>query len=288
MSFLRISVCAVFLVPPGCGREPERAPPAEPPKLGPLSGIDFPAVAEPEGIALEVPSGPVGLRWSFPAGAVIEYELLQKGERVDHAQGGAPVPMRFEGAILLRAQGEGKASMTFMIAPEGVALLDREKLLRLDYGVTEDGSVYPTSDTSARAGGLELDILFSLPPRALALGESFEREIRVKGKGTTPAQFGSLRTTLAGFVKIRRHACARLESLLDLRLRPAEGSSLVGEGRMKARILSFFAVEEGFFTEVRSAGRMTTRFYAPVEREGKKEFALLDTELDTQVTVRQK
>ncbi len=59
-------------------------------------------------------------------------------------------------------------------------------------------------------------------------------------------------TTLTGFARVERYRCARLETEFEMKLAPSatDGS---GAGKMRGRVVAYFAVPEGCFVRIDAA-----------------------------------
>lgn len=190
--------------------------------------------------------------------------------------------------MALTVSSPGTAAIHVAIFPKGGEKLDPEKIRRLSYSVEEDGSLHPTSEETVRDAGLEVDLLFALPTRALAPGEKETRTIDVRGGPDTFAQTGTLTLTGGKAEKVGRYECRRLDSEIDLTLAATPDGRRKGGGRMRGRIRSWFAPEEGFFARIDSTARISVRGFLETVREGRTEFAPLNADVETTVRIRKK
>jgi hypothetical protein len=173
--------------------------------------------------------------------------------------------MHSEGHVDFRGAGSERAKIEYRLAPlEYVADGVKEDVNKLPAMIftaqmQEDGSIF---DVNVRSGVLDpllFDIVFALPARPLATGESFERPIDLPAKEDRPARRGTARTTLTGWAKVGPHECARLETLVSLEMASAPPAE--GVGKLTGRVVAYFAPEARRFesAELGMAIHMRTR-----------------------------
>jgi len=180
--------------------------------------------------------------------------------------------IRSDGYVEFRGVGAGHARVEFKLAVreytvdgKPVGVNDVEPTL-FSAQMEENGRVFDVDVKRGQADPVLIDLLFALPERPLAPGESVERAIDVLSRGDRPSQKGRARTTLTGWAKLGAHECARLETTVDLETAPAAPAE--GRGRTRLRIVGWFAPGAGRFARIDAAVSTSARTRARVAHGG--------------------
>ncbi len=258
---LRASVSLWFLscILAGCGNEAPPAPPAPPapsgeePGLPPLAELRFPDWAEVDSeLAPEIPAPPETgpLRWNFSEGRRYAYQFGQVLEQVDESVVAGKATRirtrdRNRGAFEFVADFERTAKAALRIHTEESVVdgksASREELAgrppsAFECTVKEDG----TARVRRVSGQADAQIFFDV---LLALGE-----------GEKSMKNGRVVTRLAGWRKVGRYECARLETEFELRPENASGKSL-----MRGRTIAYFAFRERGFVRAATVVSVSLR-----------------------------
>lgn len=186
----------------------------------------YPEVKPPE-------SAPV-LKWDFSKpGSLYAYDYIQKSRSTSQMDLGASAPgapgnmgqeMDVHGELLIKSHGDHTAKMVLQNCkittrykfdknkPEESMDLDNPPIV-ID-GMREDGS----RNGGMCAPNLSLEDFFTLPARALKVGQSVTRpaEMPFNAYGSPLKVTGTARITLTRYVKIGKRICARLDVMTDI------------------------------------------------------------------------
>lgn len=248
----------LLLFPFGCRKEPPPPVPDEPtPEIPALPSlpIAFASQLDEENFPpTEANAGEV--KWDFAEGKRYDYVLQQdmlnysttsdrfgkselrsriRGEGILEMLAGATRVARAYYKLTIREYEVNKE----LVPSEQ---LNKQPPAKIEFVVSEDGTI---REAKQHSGGETQVLEFLLPMPG-------ERNVDWRG---SYRQKGTIRTKIAGFAKVDRWVCARIESEFELDLEPLleDGSGL---GKMKGRTVGYFAVETGHFAAVRSAVSM--------------------------------
>jgi len=252
-----LCLCGILLF--SCGKEPPPAPP--PPKaplqpepdLPPVADVSFPDWAEvDEGKFLELPrpaEAPV-LRWDFSPGRRFGYEAVQTiTQRIENHKGAQSGTMQ--------ARDRNRGTFEFIAGQDRTAIvlirIHTEEAFRNDVQASrEEIAKSPATKIEAAAkedGTAEIrkppgrdDYLFFFDA-LLALVDG-ERKLKD----------GWVRTRVAGFAKVERYECVRLESEFEFTPKIPLGATL-----MRGRTIAWFALHERRFVRASSVIATSTR-----------------------------
>ncbi len=258
---LRWSFCvAVGLLAAGCGNDapPPPAPaPASPqgpepalPAIGPARLPEWTDVDPETPPAIPAPASTGPLRWNFSTGRRYAYQFSQILEQADEIvlPGRSRVARtrdRNRGAFEFVADFENTAKAALRIHTEesvvdGMAMTREELAKRppsaFECTVKEDG----TAQVRRVSGQADAQIFFDV---LLALGE-----------GEKAMKNGRVVTRLAGWRKVGRYECARLETEFELAPESPSGKSL-----MRGRTVAYFALRERCFVRAASSISVSLR-----------------------------
>jgi hypothetical protein len=258
----RGGISLVLLLLLGCSKEtpvpapppPKQTPPAPPePALPPLSDLklrDWAEVDEETFLKLPDPATPPVFRWDFSPGRRYGYDfaetLTQRIERVagerkvvDHSR------ERNRGVFEFAAQRD-RTALTLMKIQTVDAYLNDKLLLQdpekkkqgsvSECVVGEDGRTDPVKEQGLADARMYLQSLFALKP------------------GTGDLEPGRITTTAAGYYKVGRYECVRIESEFEV---ASEKPSL--RHLLKGRVVGYFALAERKFIRASAAVASSTR-----------------------------
>jgi hypothetical protein len=264
----RISVVLAALLFAGCTKEdppvppPPAAKPAPPePPLPPLGEVRFRDWSEIDGekfLELPAPAAPPELKWDFSPGQkhgydfseTISQRMLQEADG-RHAQNRSREKNR--GVYEFAAGRDRTALARAKIQTQELYLNDQaaahESFAKkpasvLDCVVSEDGTTEPKSEKRALDDRLYMQALFALSP------------------GTRELSPGKISTRLAGYAKVGRYECARLESEFEIATETPSDRLL-----LRGRVLAFFAPAERKFIRASAAVSTSSRGNA-LSKEG--------------------
>ena len=227
-----------------------------------LSKVDeqnYPAAAAPASAPL--------LRWNFSPDTVYAYIFKQttvmnnRADRAEREQDGQEAEeqlMRGTGSLLLQSGQNNTADLKLddFVMTVDIELPGSGETRELDseipavriQGITEDGGM----ENSGSSPHLLLKTLFSLPGKALAVGESesttttmplniIDRALEIKGLYTI---------TLLAYVDIEGKICAKLQTDINLNeIKAIEGKIGSFSGQFKGRSVFYFNLEDRHFIE---------------------------------------
>lgn len=253
--------CVLVAGAAGCGNDapppPQPAPPPAPqgpePELPPLGPARLPEWAEVDGETppeIPAPAAAAPLRWSFSEGRRYAYQFSQVLEQVDEtAVAGKASTVRSRdrnrGAFEFVADFENTAKAALRIHTEESVIdgrsASREELAQrppsaFECTVKEDGA----AQVRRVSGQADAQIFFDV---LLALGE-----------GEKALKNGRVVTRLAGYRKLGRYECARLETEFELAPENASGKSL-----MRGRTVAYFALRERCFVRAATSVSVSLR-----------------------------
>ena len=251
----------------GCGNDaPPPAPPGPPapqdagpplPILGPARLPEWSEVDPENPASIPAPASAGPLRWNFSTGRRYAYQFSQVLEQADEVvlSGHSRVTRtrdRNRGAFEFVADFENTAKAALRIHTEesvvdGMAAT-REALANrppsaFECTVKEDG----TAQVRRVSGQADAQIFFDV---LLALGE-----------GEKSMRNGRVTTRLAGWRKVGRYECARLET--EFELAPESGS---GKSLMRGRTVAYFAAAERCFVRASSSISVSLRSKGKTEK----------------------
>lgn len=240
-----------------CGRpDPDPGPPPAIPEPSPG---EVAAPPEPAVLELPFPSQPPLLRWDFSPARVHGYYVNRQSTTalgalfLDTAQR-ETVTTREEGRVNLRGGTDRVAQADFKLTPRHREAsgkpqdVNRMAAEHFTVEVSETGGLTQVHPLSGDPDPFLLAFLFPLPPGPPDPGPSFERRLDLPAQPGRHARTGTIRTTLSGYAKVDQYECARLVSELDLSL--AVAAPAEGQGRVRGRIVSYFACQERRFVHV--------------------------------------
>jgi len=255
-----ISLVLVLLL--GCSKDvpvpapppPKQAPPAPPePALPPLSDLklrDWAEVDEETFLKLPDPPTPPVLRWEFSPGKRYGYDfsetLTQRIERVAGERRVVDRSRERNRGVFEFAAKPDRTALTLMKIQTQEAYLN-DKLLVQDPDkkrqgsvsecvVGEDGVTEPIKEKGLADARMYLQSLFALKP------------------GTGDLEPGRITTKPAGWYKVGRYECVRLESEFEV---ASEKPSL--RHVLKGRVVGYFALPERKFIRASAAVASSTR-----------------------------
>ncbi|MFH0954434.1 MAG: hypothetical protein V1873_08915 [Verrucomicrobiota bacterium] len=226
------------------------------------------------------PSAPV-LRWDFSTKEVRKYAYEQEvrattetGRHFGLGGGNIEQTMSAQGDLLVKGQGNGMADLVLQDVKVGVKMdspagkpITMEQVMppTVIQGMKEDGS--GSSCNSAEA--MFLGMLFPLPPKTLAVGESVDvpAQLPFNAMGSLLQVNGRSRITLARYVRIGERTCAEFDvdvDISDLKV-PAE---LKGEYTCatKGASVFYFDVDKRRFVSGATALLMAIGIDAPMPK----------------------
>jgi hypothetical protein len=238
--------------PPPASIPPAPVAPPEPslPPLGEVRFRDWAEVDEETFLKLPDPESATVLKWNFSPGRRYGYDfsetLNQRIERrAGERSGSYTTHEKNRGGFEFTAGRDGTALAMMKILTVEAFINDRrvpqdpEKKNQgsvAEYILTEDGAIDPVKQKGLADVRLYLEALFS---------------VRLGTRELTP---GRITTKIAGYYKVGRHECARLESEFELASeKPSERHLLRG------RVVGYFATAERKFIRASAAVASSTR-----------------------------
>jgi hypothetical protein len=264
-----------------CGKEPPPAlpppPPSPPipapgpePELPPLADVKFPEWTEADDekfLELPSPKTPATLQWDFSPGQRFGYEMSQSlTQRVENRKGGK------SGAIQARDRNRG--TLEFIAGKDRTALvfikIHTEEAFRGEVQIPrEELEKSPPSKIEAIAkedGTAEI----KKPPDRADAAFYFDTLLAL-GNGERKMKDGWIRTRAAGFAKVGRYECARLESEFEFSPKAGSGATL-----QRGRTIAYFALAERRFVRASTAVVTSSRLKA-LDKDGSWAVALGDS-----------
>jgi hypothetical protein len=245
----------VFLL--SCGKElppapppPPKAPSAPEPELPPVADVHFPEWTEVDDekfLELPKPAKPPLLQWDFSEGRRFGYEAVQTvTQRVEGRKG--------DKSGEIQARDRNRGTFEFIAGKDRTAMVlirfHTEEAFRNDVQASrEELSKSPPTKIDALAredGTAEI----KKPPGRDDYLFYFDALLAV-GDGERKLKDGWIRTRQAGFVKVERYSCVRLESEFEFAPKIPMGATL-----MRGRTIAYFALDERRF--VRASSRVAT------------------------------
>lgn len=248
------------------------SPEEPPPPLPPLPELALPEIEPPSHVPLPDAPIPEALRWDLSAGRLHSYRLRQETsstmtaafrDQVEHRR----AEMTEEGFADFRGLGNGAGRLEFKLAlreyrvdgaPQNVNDMAPAVFTAQ---VRSDGSFSGAAVLKGAIDPAVLDTIFWLPSAPGAPGARAIDRPEMEGR---PAQKGTARTVAAGWAKIERYECLRLETDVDLELLQADG-----RGRLRSRIVAYFAPAEGRFVHIDAATVLCMRTRAKAVHPGR-------------------
>jgi len=255
----RISVVLALLAA-GCAKEDPPAPPPPPvkpappePPLPPLGEVrfrDWSEVDEEKFLELPAPAAAPEPSWDFSAGKKYGYDFSEtiSQRMLQEAQGKRAQNRSREknrGVYEFAAGRDRTALARAKIQTQELYLNDQaashESFAKkppstLDCVVSEDGTTEPKSEKRAFDDRMYVQALFALRP------------------GTRDLSPGKITTRVAGYAKVGRYECVRLESEFEIATEKPSDHLL-----LRGRVLSFFALAERKFIRASAAVSTSSR-----------------------------
>jgi hypothetical protein len=256
-----ISVLLAAVLIAGCSKEeppsPPPPPPAKPalpePPLPPLGEVrfrDWSEVDEEKFLELPAPAEAPEPKWDFSPGKKYGYDFSEtiSQRMLQEAQGKRAQNRSREknrGVYEFAAGRDRSALARAKIQTQELYLNDQaashESFAKkppstLDCVVGEDGTTEPKSEKRAIDDRMYMQALFALRP------------------GTRDLTPGKITTRLAGYAKVGRYECARLESEFEIVTEKPSDRLL-----LRGRVLSFFALAERKFVRASAAVSTSSR-----------------------------
>lgn len=246
----------------GCSRKapapPVVTPPSSPtippepalPALAELQFRDWSDVEEDSFLPLPGPAAPPDLRWDFSPGRRYGYEFMEMlNQRIERTAGGRTASYTSHEknlGVFEFAAGRDRTALAMMKIRTSEVFIndarvpqDPEKKNQGSVSeciVTEEGMTDPVKEKGLADARLYLQSLFSVRP------------------GMRDLVPGRITTRLAGYFKVGRYECARLESEFEMAgEKPSERHLLRG------RVVSFFALAERKFIRASASVASSTR-----------------------------
>jgi hypothetical protein len=263
-----ISVVLAALLLSGCGKEGPPAPPPTPakpappePPLPPLGEVryrDWGEIDEEKFLELPAPGTPPKLEWDFSPGQkhgysfseTISQRMLQEaaGKRAqNHSREKNRGVYEFAAGRDHTALARAKIQTLELYLNDQTAShesVSKKPPSVLDCVVNEDGTTQVASDKRAMDDRMYMQALFALRP------------------GTRDLTPGRITTRVAGYAKVGRYECARLESEFEIATEKPSDRLL-----LRGRVLSFFALAERKFIRASVAVSTSSRGNA-LNRDG--------------------
>jgi hypothetical protein len=253
----------------GCSKEDPPAPPPPPaekpappePPLPPLAEVafrDWTEVDDEKFLELPVPSPASELRWDFTAGRRYGYDFAETlNQRLERQAGGkrALNTAREKNRGLFEfAAGRDRTALAVSKIQTQEASLNDQPVSRESYAkkpasvaecvVSEDGTAESKSAKGLADARMYFQSLFALQP------------------GTRDLTPGKITTRVAGYRKVERYDCARVESEFEITTdKPSEKMLLRG------RVIGYFALAERKFIRASAAVATSSRGNA-LSKEG--------------------
>ena len=271
-----LSLCGCFLS--SCGKEPPPPPPPPPPapaipqpELPPVADATFPDWNEVEDetfLELPKPATLDPLRWNFAKGERFGYEFTQTHQsRMESRSGGTT------GMFQARERSRG----TF----EFIAGKDRTALVFLKFHTEEafrDGVPAPREaiekapQSKFEAIAKEDGSAEIVKPPGRSDATFFFDALLTLGDGERKLKDGWVRTKSAGFAKVGRYDCVRLES--EFEFAPTSG---LGATLQRGRTVAWFAPRERRFVRASTVAITSTRTKARSPEGGAWIVTLVDS-----------
>ncbi len=277
--FYSVSLCLCGFLLFSCGKEPPSPPkpPVAPPRvqepepgLPALAEVKFPEWSEVEDEAfldLPRPAALEPLRWNFGPGERFGYEFTQTHQtRMESRSGGKT------GMFQARERSRG----TF----EFIAGKDRTALVFLKFHTEEsirDGVPAPheaiekAPHSKYEAIAKEDGTAEIMKPPGRADAAFFFDALLALGDGERKLKDGWVRTKAAGFAKVGRYECVRLESEFEF-----APSSKLGATLQRGRTVAWFAPRERRFARASAVVASSTRTMAQ-DKDGTWIVTLVDS-----------
>jgi len=270
----------------GCSKEDPPAPPPPPPvekpappepplpPLAELSHRDWAEVDDEKFLELPAPSPAPELKWDFAAGQRYGYDfgetLSQRLERQANGKQAVTRGREKNRGVFEFAAGRDRTALAVSkIQTQEIWMndqpVDREKFAKrapsvAECVVTEDGAAESKSEKGRADARMYFQSLFALQPGARDLAP------------------GKITTRVAGYRKVERYDCARIESEFEITTdKPSEKMLLRG------RVIGYFALAERKFVRASAAVATSSRGNA-LSKEG----VWITSSLDAVTTYRAK
>lgn len=259
MRLARTSLSAILLLA-ACGKgsppppPPPPPPPVQPePDLPPLADVKFPDWADVDDEKfLELPEPPKApdLRWDFSSGRRFGHEATQTTtQRIEQAKGGRTNSMQ--------ARDRNRGTFEFIAGKDRTALVlirfHTEEAFRDGIAATrEEIAKNPPTQFDAIAKEDGSAEIVKPPGRADAL--FFFDALLALREGERKLKDGWVRTRIAGYAKVGRYECARLESDFEFAPQASLGATL-----QRGRTIAWFALAERRFVRASSSVAQSTR-----------------------------
>lgn len=265
-----ISLLLALLSTAGCSKEPPPAPPPPPmpqvpvppapplPELGEARFRDWSEVDEEKFLELPPPAAPPVLKWDFTSGRRYGYDFSESlSQRIEGTAGGkrSLITSREKNrGVFEFAAGRDHTALAMSKIQTQEAFLNDQAIARESFAkrppsvaevfVDEDGTTESKSSKGLADVRLYFQCLFALQP------------------GVRDLAPGKITTKLAGYSKVGRYECARLESEFEIATeKPVERALIRG------RVLSYFAPAERKFIRASAAVANSSRGNTP-SKEG--------------------
>ena len=256
----RVSLLLAAALIAGCSRQDPPSPPPPPakpappePPLPPLGEVrfrDWSEVDEEKYLELPAPGTPPEMIWDFSPGRRHGYDFSETiSQRMLQEAGGKRAQNRSReknrGVYEFAAGRDRTALARAKIQTQELYLNDqaaahdsfaKKPASVLDCVVGEDGTTEPKSEKKVIDDRMYMQALFALRP------------------GTRDLTPGKITTRLAGYAKVGRYECARLESEFEIATEKPSDRLL-----LRGRVLSFFALAERKFIRASAAVSTSSR-----------------------------
>lgn len=246
----------------GCSKEPEKppapppAPPVQAPPEPPLPALaevrfrDWNEVEDEQFLKLPDPAAAPELKWDFTPGRRYGYDFAETlNQRIERSAGdrkAAYASREKNRGVFEFAAGRDRSALTMMKIQTVEAFINDKRVPqdpdKKNQGsvseciVQEDGTTDPVKEKGLADARLYLQSLFSLKP------------------GTNELTPGRITTKAAGWYKVGRYECVRLESEFEMATeKPSERHLLRG------RVVSFFCPAERKFIRCSAGVASSTR-----------------------------
>jgi hypothetical protein len=255
-----LSFLIVVLISSGCSKEEPPVPPAPPPPPakpappepplpapGDVAFRDWSDVDDEKFLALPAPAAPTGLKWDFTPGKRHGYDFSESlSQRMEREAGGKRAlntGRERNGGVFEFAAGRDRTALAMSKIRTQEGFMNDQPIAREAFAkkplsvsecvVTEDGAVESKAGKGLVDARMYFQSLFALQP------------------GTHELKPGKITTRLAGYFKVERYECARLESEFEISSdKPSERLL------MRGRVIGYFALAERKFIRA-SAGVAT-------------------------------
>lgn len=257
------SVLLALLLAAGCGAEDPPAPsppppavekpaPPEPPlpALGEVRFREWSEVDDEKHLELPPPAAALELKWDFSPGMRYGYDFSETlSQRMESTTGGeraVNTAREKNRGVFEFVAGRDRTALAVSKIQTQEASLNDQPIARESFAkkpasvsecvVTEEGAAESKSSKGLADARLYFQSLFSLRPGARDLAP------------------GRITTRLAGYCKVQRYECARLESEFEIATdKPSERVLLRG------RVVSYFALAERKFVRASAAVASSSR-----------------------------